>query len=144
MARNRNYPEEVIDKIRQEVKMRTYDDKYLDQNEEKEILRIGIELKMDVDDTLALILSICNEIGTVCERHIEITCKDMLKVYAENDGKIDKKEFDDVTQLYLNKTQGRISQQEAQRRLKKIIVNNRWIAKEGGFFGNKWFSAIPN
>ncbi len=139
----RNYPEEIIEKIRQEVKMRTYDDKYLDQSEEKEILRVAITLKMDVDDALSLIVSVCGEIGAVCERHIENTCKDLLKVYAENDGKVDKKEFEDVTQVYLNKTSGRISKLDAQKRLKQLMLKNHWVAKEGGLFGTKWFSAIP-
>lgn len=138
------YTPEQLDKFQQEIKLRSYDDRYVGADEEKDLLKIAISMSIDVDDALRIIADFGAHYGIVIERSVELSCKDMLRQFARNDGKIDKKEFADVTALYLERTSGRISEAEVHKRLKRLMQQNQWAAKEGGLFGSKWFSAIPS
>ena len=65
-----------------------------------------------------------------------------LEKAASNDNKVDKKEFEDAVNLFKTATKGKLTDQEIKQRLKKMMEDNAWKAKEGGLFGTKWYSAI--
>jgi hypothetical protein len=44
--------------------------------------------------------------------------------------------------MFQNACKNKVQPAEIQKRLKKMIIDNGWKAKEGGLFGSKWFSAI--
>ncbi len=124
------------------IMLHVFDDQYIDRQEEKKILEEGIKRGMTVEEGLAIIQQVALEKGVVIERQAEDRAKEMLARFVANDGKIDKKEFEDTLAIFKNATKGRLPEPELKRRLKKMMNDNGWNAKEGGLFGTKWYSAI--
>jgi hypothetical protein len=123
------------------VKLQVYDDKYIDRKEEKKILEEAMKRNIGIDDALAVMRSIASAHDYVVERDVETRCKEMLEQFA-GDGKVDKKEFEDAVAMYKKGSRGRVPEAEIRRRLKNIMIDQGWKAKEGGLFGSKWFSEI--
>ncbi len=123
------------------VKLQVYDDKYIDRKEEKKILEEAMKRNISIDDALAVMRSIASAHDYVVERDVETRCKEMLEQFA-GDGKVDKKEFEDAVGMYKKGSRGRVPESEIRRRLKNVMIDQGWKAKEGGLFGSKWFSEI--
>jgi len=124
------------------IKLQVFDDGYIDRQEEKVILEKGIGLGISVDSGLAIINQVATSNGYVVERLVNERSKQILQQFASNDGKIDKKEFEDAVAFYKTDTKGKLREDEIRRRVKQLILNNGWKVQEGGLFSTKWFSAI--
>lgn len=140
MAVSEQAKKQLIDYIMLQV----FDDQYIDRQEEKKILAEGIKLSISVDDGLAIMRQIAAEKGWVIEREVEDRIKEVLQQFVLNDGVIDKKEFEDALALFKSSCKGKVPEPELKKRLKKIMLEKGWKAKEGGLFGSKWFSSIPD
>lgn len=124
------------------VMLQVYDDKYIDRKEEKKILEEGIKKGIGIEEGLAIIRQVAADKGLALEREAEERAKEMLERFATNDGKVDKKEFEDTLAIFKSASKNKIPEPEMKRRLKKMMEENGWKAKEGGLFGSKWYSAI--
>jgi hypothetical protein len=133
--------EEAKRQLGEFVKLQVYDDKYIDRKEEKKILEEAMKRNISIDDALAVMRSIASANDFVVERDVETRCKEMLEQFA-GDGKVDKKEFEDAVGMYKKGSRGRVPEAEIRRRLKNVMIDQGWKAKEGGLFGSKWFSEI--
>lgn len=124
------------------IMLQTFDDQYIDRKEEKTILEEGIRKGIGVEEGLAIIRQVALQKGLALERDAEEKAKEMLDRFASNDGKVDKKEFEDALAIFKSASKNKIPEAEMKRRLKKMMEDNGWKAKEGGLFGSKWFSQI--
>lgn len=124
------------------ITLQVFDDQYIDRQEEKKVVEEGIKKGLSVEESLSIMRQVSSERGWVLERDAEERAKDMLEVFATNDGKVDKKEFEDALGAFKKHSKGKIPEPELKRRLKKMMEDNGWKAKEGGLFGKKWYSAI--
>jgi hypothetical protein len=77
------------------------------------------------------------EKNLVIEREAEDRIKNIIRQYVSAEGAIDHKEFEDTLAMFNDACKGKIPDAELKRRLKKMMVDNGWQAKEGGLFGNK-------
>ena len=59
--------DEVKRQFVEQVKLRAYDDKYIDKNEEREILQIAIQLGVSIDSARMALLQVCDEHEYVVE-----------------------------------------------------------------------------
>jgi Ca2+-binding EF-hand superfamily protein len=134
--------EQIEKQFREYIALQAYDDKYIDRQEEKKILEVGVKNNISVEESLAIIQKVAAEKGFVLERDAEERAKEFLENAATNDGKVDKKEFEDAVTLFGKATKSKISEPEMKKRLKQMMEDNGWKAKEGGLFGSKWYSAI--
>jgi len=127
------------------ITLQAFDDKYIDRQEEKRILEVGVKNDISVEDSLSLIRQVASQKGLVVERVAEERAKEFLEKAAQ-DGKVDKKEFEGAVMQFKTAIKGKIPELELKLRLKKMMEENGWKAKEGGLFGTKWYSAIvdPN
>ncbi len=123
------------------ITLQAYDDQYIDRQEEKEILQVGVKNGISVEDSLVLIAQVASQKGWVLERTAEERAYKFL-MHAASDGKIDQKEFDDASALLDAACKGKLPQREIKQRLKQMMIDNAWKAKEGGLFGSKWYTAI--
>jgi hypothetical protein len=142
MEENMSMSDEMKRQLGEFVKLQVYDDKYIDRAEEKNILSEALKRNIPLDEALTIIRQIAQTNGYVVERDVENQTKEVLEQFANNDGKIDKKEFETALGIYKKTTLGLISDIKAKKRLKEIILENGWKVKEGGLFGSKWFSEI--
>ncbi len=124
------------------IMLQVYDDQYVDRAEEKKILEMGIKKGFSVEEGLAILRQVADDKGFAIEREAENRAKEILGQFAANDGVVDKKEFEDALALFKSASKGKLPEPELKKRLKKMMLDNGWKAKEGGLFGTKWFSAI--
>jgi hypothetical protein len=124
-----------------EIKLRAYDDKYIDKGEEREILQIAIQLGVSIDSARGALVTVCEESSYILESVIVKEMKDQIETAAGNDGKVDQKEFDLIFQNCKRKMQGKKNDRE----IKKMIItvmeetgNNK--VKTGWF--SDWYTAL--
>lgn len=134
--------QESIQQFIEFIKLKVFDDGYIDRQEEKSILEEGVKRGIGVESGIAVIRQVCQDFGYVLERQVDERAKEVLQRFSANDGHVDKKEFDDAVALYKSDSKGKVKDEEIRKRLKQLMLDNGWKAKEGGFFGTKWFSAI--
>jgi len=127
--------DDIKKRFTNEIKLRAYDDKYIDKGEEREILQIAIQLGVNIDSARGALGSVCEDCGYILESKILRNVMDQVETAAGNDGKVDQKEFDLIFQNTKRQMQGKKNDRE----IKKMIVN---VMEETG--NNKvktgWFS----
>jgi len=134
----------MSDDIRQrftnEIKIRAFDDRYVDRAEETEILKIAISMNVDLDTARMALSQVCRMEGYALEREIRDMVTVQLKACAGNDGKVDENEFNLVT--------GTVAQQLAHCptmkpvKIKRLVLEQMdqlGISVKTGFFSD-WHS----
>jgi hypothetical protein len=125
--------DEVKRQFVEQVKLRAYDDKYIDKNEEREILQIALQQGVTVDSARAALAQVCENNGYVLESRALNQVKDLLETFAGNDGKIDEKEFNDAVTTCKKVTQGKKNDVQCKRMVLEIIEENSYKVKTGMF-----------
>ncbi len=123
----------------EEVKLRAYDDKYIDRNEEREILQIAIQQGISVDSARAALGQVCESNGYVMESKVLADIKDMVEIFAKNDGKIDEKEFKDTVATCMKKCQGKKNEVQCKKLVIEVIDDGSWKTSKGWF--SDWYAA---
>jgi hypothetical protein len=124
-----------------EIKLRAYDDKYIDKNEEREILQIAIQLGVSIESARGALIQVCDEHSYIMETVILKQIRDQVETAAGNDGMVDQKEFE----LIFGNIKRAMQSKKNDREIKKMIVtvmedtgNNK---VKTGWFSN-WYAAL--
>jgi hypothetical protein len=132
--------DEVKRQFVEQVKLRAYDDKYIDKQEEREILQIALQQGVTVDSARAALAQVCEANGYVLESRVLAQIKDLIDTFASNDGKIDEKEFNDAVATCKKKMQGKKNDVQVKRMVIEIIEDNSYKVKTGMF--SNWYSRV--
>jgi hypothetical protein len=132
--------ESVKKRFVEEVKLRAYEDKYIDRNEEREILQIALQQGVGVDGARAALGQVCEDKGFVLESKVMSELKDLLDTLAGNDGKIDEKEFTDAVTHAKKRTQGKRTDVQIKRMVIDIIDDNSYKVTKGWF--SSWYDRV--
>lgn len=132
--------DEIKKRFVEEVKLRAFDDKYIDKGEEREILQIALTQGVTVDSARAALAQVCEGNGFVLESTVIKTLKDNLDIFAGNDGVISQKEFNDAVAMAKKYTQGKRNDNQCKRMVIEIIDDNSFKVKQGMF--NHWYDAV--
>ena len=124
----------------EEVKLRAFDDKYIDKNEEREILQIALQQGVGVDSARAALAQVCDANEYVLESKLLAQIKDLIDTFASNDGKIDEKEFNDAVTTCKKKMQGKKNDIQIKRMVIEIIEDNGYKTKTGMF--SNWYAKV--
>jgi hypothetical protein len=124
----------------EEVKLRAYDDKYIDKTEEKEILQIAIKAGITVESARSALVQVCQNNDYVLESAVLTELKELLDTFQAGDGVISHKEFEDSLTTAKKKTKGKRTDQQCKRMIIDIIEENRWHTKQGFF--DHWYNAV--
>jgi len=133
--------EEIKRKFVEHVKLRGYDDKFIDAAEERKILEYGIQQGISLDQGRALVAQVAIEQGYAVESVAEMKAKEVLEQFA-SDGQVDKKEFDDAVAIISRTMRGNLSDDACRKKVKEIMLKQGWKAREGFMKGGSWFSSI--
>ena len=134
----------MSDDIRQrfinEIKIRAFDDKYVDRAEETEILKIAISLNVDLDTARMALSQVCRMEGYAVEREIIEDVTVQLRACAGNDGKVDEGEFNLVVATVTQK----LSHCPEMRplKIKRLVIeqmDKMGVTVKTGFFSN-WYN----
>lgn len=132
---------DIKKRLIEEIKLRAYEDKYVDRGEEREILQIAIQLGVSVDSARSALLQVCDENSYVLESRLVKQIKDQVETAAGNDGLVDQKEFE----LIFANVKREVQNKKNDRELKRMIVSvmeetgNNKIKK--GWFSN-WYATL--
>jgi hypothetical protein len=132
--------EDVKKRFVEEVKLRAYDDKYIDKNEEREILQIAIQQGIGVEAARGALVQVCNTQGYVVETQVLASVKKVIETFAENDGVISQKEFSDAVTICKKECQGKRNEQQCKKMVIEIIEDNSYKTKQGMF--NHWYNTV--
>jgi hypothetical protein len=132
--------DEVKRQFVEQVKLRAYDDKYIDKNEEREILQLALQHGVTVDSARAALAQVCEANGYVLESSALKAVREMIDIQAKNDGKIDEKEFGDAVALLKVRTEGKKNDIQCKRMVVEIIEDNSYKIKTGMF--SNWYSRV--
>jgi len=131
---------EVKRRFVEEVKLRAYDDKYIDKNEEREILQIAIQQGVGVDSGRSALAQVCEAQGYILESAVVRKLKEVLETFAENDGKIDQKEFNDALSIAKKATMGKRNDVQVKKLVVDVIEDNTLKVNQGMF--NHWYDTV--
>ena len=132
--------DEVKRQFVEQVKLRAYDDKYIDKAEEREILQIALQQGVTVDSARAALAQVCESQGYVLESKVLATVKDLLETFATNDGRIDEKEFKDAVTMCMKGMLGKKTETACKRFVIEIIEDANYKVKTGMF--SNWYSRV--
>jgi len=132
--------EDVKKRFVEEVKLRAYDDKYIDKNEEREILQIAIQQGIGVDPARAALGQVCEAQSYVLESKVLSQVKDLLDTFASNDGHVDEKEFNDAVTTCKKACQGKKTDLQCKRMVVQIIDDNSYKTSKGWF--SNWYANV--
>ena len=114
-----------------------YDDKYIDRKEEKEILQMAIKDGVSIDSARAALSQVCESADYVLESRALQQVEDVLQTFAENDGKVDEKEYQDAVTVCKKATKGKKTDTECKRFVLGIMGDKSYAAKTGWF--SNWY-----
>lgn len=133
--------EDIKKRFVNEIKLRAYDDRYIDKNEEREILQIAMHLGINIESARAALVQVCDEHGFIIESLILKQIKDQVETAAGNDGKVDEKEFELIFGNIKKSVQGKKNDREVKKMIVQVMEdtgNNR--IKRGWF--KDWYGSL--
>lgn len=123
-----------------EIALRGYDDRYIDRDEEREILQIAVELGMDVPLARATLAVAADEKDYVLESAVVRAVRDALDVAAGVDGRVDEREFNRAVAQGLTAARGRRSERQVRRLAVEAVEEGSRRVKTGWF--SNWYAAV--
>lgn len=132
--------EEVKRQFLDQVKLRGYDDKYIDKNEEREILQFALQHGVVFESARSALAQVCENNGYVLESQVSAKIKELIETFASNDGKIDEKEFTDAVTICKKATQGKKNDVQCKRMVIEVIDENSYKVKTGLF--TNWYTRV--
>ena len=133
--------DDVKKRFVQEIKLRAYDDRYVDRDEEMEILKIAIADGITVDSARHALRQVCEANDYTVESLLDEKAKEMLDQFAA-DGEVDKKEFEDTVAVVTKAAKGRLSEAKVKTKVKGIMEANDMKPRDGLFKGGSWYKDI--
>lgn len=88
-------PEQIKERIVNEIKLRAYDDQFIDRGEEREFIQIAIQLGVTVEGALAALNQVCDESGYLLESRVWKRIEERVAAAAAA-GPIDRAAFDAI------------------------------------------------
>jgi hypothetical protein len=133
--------DEIKKRFVNEIKLRAYDDKYIDKGEEREILQIAIQLGVSIDSARGALVQVCDEHSYVMESVIVKQIKDQVEAASGNDGKVDQKEFDMIFATVRKAMQGKKNDREIKKMIVQVMEDTGNNKVKTGWFSD-WYSAL--
>lgn len=133
-------PQEAI--FIEQVKLRCFDDAYLDRSEEQELMGQALGLGIPMTEAQALLQNFCQEKKLPLESAIERQVEKLLQHFVEKEGHIRQKIFEDAVLLYVQESQRRLNVFVCQQKVKALLLQRQWPVKQD--FLNHWFDKIAS
>lgn len=133
--------EDIKKRFVNEIKLRAYDDKYIDKNEEREILEIAIRHDIGIEAARAVLFLVCEENNYVIESVILKLIKDQVETAAGNDGMVDKKEFELIFGNVKRSMQGKKNDREIKKMIVQVMENTLNNRIKRGWFTD-WYTSM--
>jgi len=124
-----------------EIKLRAYDDKYVDSNEEREILQVAIQQGISIDSARNALVQVCEMNGYVLESSIKRMIKQDLEAATGDDGRIDEKEFNTIFLKAKKQMAGKKNDNQIKKMIVELMEDTGNTKVKTGWFSN-WYTAL--
>jgi len=131
--------EDIKKRFVEEIKLRAYDDKYIDKNEEREILQIAIQQGITIDSARQALAQVCEHQNYILESTVVKNIKEELESAAGNDGKIDQKEFEMIFANAKRRMNGKKNDREIKKMIVELMEDSGNTKVKTGWFSN-WYA----
>jgi len=109
------------------IKLQVFDEKYLSRDRERKILGEGVtRFEIPLEDARSILMVVASENDFIFEKDVDKLVKEILQVFASNDGGIGPNEFRHAIAIYKQLSSGHVNEGEAKRRLKQVMLDNDW------------------
>lgn len=130
---------EAIDKrFVDEVKLRAYDDKYIDKIEEREILQIAIQQGIAIESARAALAQVCEREGYIQEAALLKLIKERADAIS---GKIDQREFESILSVVRQAAHGRRNERDLKKMIVLVLEDAGLNRMKTGWFTD-WYAAM--
>lgn len=134
-------PDEIRARFVDEIKLRAYDDRYIDKNEEREILQVAIQHGIGIEPARGLLAEVCEREGYVLESALLRLIKDQALAAAGPAGKLDQSAFQQIVQSAKAAAQGRRTERDLKKMVITVMDDNALDRAKAGWFGD-WYAAL--
>jgi hypothetical protein len=124
-----------------EIKLRGYDDKYLDKNEEREILQIAIHQGIGIEAARVALAQVCEQEDYVVESGLIRQIQDQCEAATANDGRIDRPLFEQIVAKASTAVRGRKNEREIRRLIVHVMEDHALNKVKTGWLNN-WYAAM--
>lgn len=133
--------DDVRTRLVNEIHLRGYDDKYIDRNEEREILQIAIQLGVAVEAARADLAAVCAAEGYIQETAVVRAMSDQLATMVGKSGRVDRGAFERVLADAVRRVQGKKTDREVKKMLVTVMEDTGQNRVKAGWFRN-WYKAV--
>ena len=124
-----------------EIKLRAYDDRYIDKNEEREILQIAIQHGIGIDAARADLAHVCDQNGFVLESTLMARVRTQAEAAVAAAGHLDREGFDRIFEDARTHAQGRKNDRELKKITVLVIEDAGLNRVKAGWFTD-WYTAL--
>jgi hypothetical protein len=132
--------DELKKRFVEEIKLRAYEDKYIDKKEEREILQVAIQNGVGVDAARSALNQVCDSSDYILESKVISQAREMLETFSSNDGQIEEKEFNDVLLSMKRWTKGKRNDLQLKRMIVDLIEDKTLRTTRGVF--SDWYTRV--
>jgi hypothetical protein len=133
--------DDIKRRFTEEIKLRGYDDQYIDKNEEREILQIAIQQGISLDSARSALVTVCQMNNYVLESVALKQIRDNIEIAMGDDGQIDEKEFSMIVASAKKALNGKRNDNVIKKTVITIMEETGNTKVKTGWFSN-WMSAV--
>ena len=133
--------DEIKKRFVNEIKLRAYDDKYVDRDEEREILQIAVQLGVSIESARPALAQVCDANRYVLESAVLRVIKDQIEAAMGDDGKVDQQEFEGVYQSAALAMQGKKNERQVKTMIVQVMEDSGNNKVKTGWFSD-WYASM--
>ena len=133
-------PDAIQARFVDEIKLRAYDDRYVDKNEEREILQIAIQHGIGIDSARADLAAVCDQNGYVLESTLMARIRTQAEAAVAAGGRLEREAFDRILADAREHAQGRKNDRELKKIAVLVIEDAGLNRVKAGWFSDWWGS----
>lgn len=134
-------PDEVKQRFVEEIKLRGYDDSYIDKNEEREILQIAIQHGVSIDNARLALVQVCTDESYILESAIMRQIKERVVSASETNGCVDRQTFDAILNTVKHSVQNKKNDREVKKMIVQVMEASGNIRVKRNWFSN-WYTSL--
>lgn len=133
--------DEIKKRFVSEIEQRGYDDKFIDKNEEREILQIASQLGVRIDNAKLALVQVCEERGYIIESAVARQIRKDVESAAGASGRVDRRGFNAILASARQAVQGKKNDRDIQAMIVDAIEDSRHTRVKTGWFSN-WYANL--
>lgn len=141
---SRRGAEDPVRRFADLVKLSGLQTKYIDRAQEQRLLEEGVSrLGLPLDEARGIMRGVAEDLGYTFETETSRRIQQVLARHAGRRGRVSRSQFDATAQVLRDFSSNTISEVEARRQLKRVMMDNGWQPRRAGLFRTRrWYNSI--